>query len=123
MSVMLIVFLIFFERRSIEMTIRYASRLLREIRDEWHKPIRSKRLMESVVKVSAYQRWAFDEIYIFMISHPSGDPIIAVQDLVDLADEAASNAKTNDVSLIFSTLCDISVEALDVFRLMEVNDM
>lgn len=105
------------------MTIRYASRLLREIRDEWHKPIRSKRLMESVVKVSAYQRWAFDEIYIFMISHPSGDPIIAIQDLVDLADEAASNAKTNDVNLIFSTLCDISVEVLDVFRLMEVNDM
>lgn len=102
------------------MDIRYASKLLRETREEWHKPIKSKNVKMELVAYRAYERWAFDEIYIFMMAHSSGDAILATQELLELAEEKASRAWMLDVSEMFSILCDICVEILDVLRFAEV---
>lgn len=102
------------------MNIGYASRLLRETREEWHKPIKSKNLKENVVALRAYERWAFDEIYIFMLSHESGDPILATQELLEMSTDHAANAKMSEIDLMFTVLSDICVEVLDVLRFTEV---
>lgn len=102
------------------MDIKYASKLLRETREEHHKPIKSRNVKMELVAYRAYERWAFDEIYIFMLTHPSGDPILATQELFELAEDKSSRAKMLDISEMFAILCDICVEMLDIFRFTEV---
>lgn len=102
------------------MDLKQFSRFLREVREEWHKPVRSKsiRNREKVI-INAYERWAFDEIYIYVFAHDSIDPCVAIEELMELADDKACRTWDSDTNLMFNILYDICREVLDVLRAMK----
>lgn len=100
------------------MDLAYAIKILKEIRSEWHKPIRSKNVSNNRLSVSAYTTWAFDEIYFWVLADKDSDPILAIQRLMELSDHVASTTTNEDKSVMFYVLCDICEEVLEVWKSM-----
>lgn len=100
------------------MDVKYAERLVREIREEWHRPITGKARKDIIVQ-RAIECWAFDEIYIFLLSYEDRDTMSAMEQMLAFGEDGAAKAKNADTNMIFNTLCDICNEIMDVMRLME----
>lgn len=103
------------------MSTRRALKIIREIRSEWHKPMRPGYGKICQHELNAYELWAYDEIYIWVLNSNT-DPIAAVQELMDLADEIQANAKLDQINTMFNTLYDMSAEVYDVLRLIDLED-
>lgn len=102
------------------MDLKQFSRFLREIREEWHKPLRSERIKNrEIMAANTYERWAFDEIYLYVFHHDNLDERVAIEELMVLADEKACLTNSGDVNLMFNILYDICREVLDVLRAMK----
>jgi len=104
------------------MDITYAIKILKEIRSEWFKPIRSKTVSNERVINSGYTSWAFDEIYFWLLAHESGDPILAVEELKDIASDTANETSNEDKAVMFFILCDICEDVLEVWKLMGITE-
>lgn len=103
------------------MSTERALRLIREIRSEWHKPINPKHGKREQHEFNAYELWAFDEIYIWVLENDK-NPIDAIYELMELADDVQANAKMEHINFAFNVLYDMSEEVYDVLRMACVAD-
>ena len=60
-----------------------------------------------------YVKWAYNEIFKYIIDHPNKRPIEAVEDFIFMVDHVAQEAKTGEKSFMFSVAYDTAYYVYD----------
>lgn len=73
-----------------------------------HESLKSPENLQGI-----YTKWAYNEIFKYIVEHPNKRPIEAVEDFLFMVDHAAMDAKTGEQSFIFSVAYDTAYYVYD----------